>query len=226
MGSPTRVGDPFPLAKQNIEEKVSKLQQDYSRWTSMTLSHPSKVGLGEQIQGALALLKRTLYTMDKTVDKAEQDPERYHVTIRELHQRRQWIQDTRAQTQQMEKALLDVAQGFTTVAIPGNAELQGEVDSARQQEQLHLAQQDIALDKIHAAAARVADLGLGMMHELREQEPLIENLNQDTEGVMNRMQAASHRLQEVLKKMNFCTQLGVIIVLMIVLIFMLWYTFS
>ena len=69
--------------------------------------------------------------------------------------------------QQMEKSLLDVAQGFTTVAIPGNAELQGEVDAARQQEQLHLAQQDVALDKIHAAATRVADLGLGMMHELR-----------------------------------------------------------
>ena len=69
--------------------------------------------------------------------------------------------------QQMEKALVDVAQGFTTVAIPGNAELQGEVDAARQQEQLHLAQQDVALDKIHAAATRVADLGLGMMHELR-----------------------------------------------------------
>jgi hypothetical protein len=42
--------------------------------------------------------------------------------------------------QQMEKALLDVEQGFTTVAIPGNAELHGEVDAARQQEQLHLAQ--------------------------------------------------------------------------------------
>ena len=81
--------------------------------------------------------------------------------------RRQWIQDTRAHMQQMEKSLLDVAQGFTTVAIPGNAELQGEVDAARQQEQLHLAQQDVALDKIHAAATRVADLGLGMMHELR-----------------------------------------------------------
>ena len=53
----------------------------------MTLSHPSKIGLGDQIQESLALLKRTLYTMDKTVDKAEQDPERYHVTIRELHQR-------------------------------------------------------------------------------------------------------------------------------------------
>lgn len=54
---------------------------------------------------------------------------------------------------------------------------------------------------------------------------MIEDLNRDTEGVMNRMEAASHRLQGVLKKMNFCTQLGVIICLIIVLIFMLWFTF-
>ena len=60
---------------------------------------------------------------------------------------------------------------------------------------------------------------------MQEQEPLIEDLNRDTEGVMNRMEAASHRLQTVLKKMNFCTQLGVIIALIIVLIFMLWFTF-
>jgi hypothetical protein len=81
--------------------------------------------------------------------------------------RRQWIQDTRAHMQQMDKALQDVEQGFTTVAIPGNAELQHDVEAARQQEQLALAKQDVALDKIHAAASRVADLGLGMMQELR-----------------------------------------------------------
>lgn len=78
--------------------------------------------------------------------------------------------------QQMEKALFDVGQGFTTVAIPGNAELQGEVDAARQQEQLHLAQQDVALDKIHAAASRVADLGLGMMHELRVRPATLQTI--------------------------------------------------
>jgi DNA-binding protein YbaB len=61
---------------------------------------------------------------------------------------------------------------------------------------------------------------------VQEQEPLIESMDRDTEGVMHRMQAATHRLQEVLKKMNFCTQLGIIMVLVIVLIFMLWFTFS
>lgn len=67
----------------------------------------------------------------------------------------------------MQQAIESVEQGFTAVAIPGNAELQGEVDEAGQHQQLTLAQQDMALDKIQQAAARVADLGLGMMHELR-----------------------------------------------------------
>lgn len=61
---------------------------------------------------------------------------------------------------------------------------------------------------------------------MQEQEPLIETLDRDTEGVSNRMSAAMHKLQEVIKKMNFCTQMGIIIVLMIVLIFMIWYSFT
>lgn len=67
----------------------------------------------------------------------------------------------------MQSAIENVEQGFTAVAIPGNAELQGEVDESGNHQQLTLAQQDMALDKIQQAAARVADLGLGMMHELR-----------------------------------------------------------
>lgn len=59
---------------------------------------------------------------------------------------------------------------------------------------------------------------------VQEQEPLIESLDRDTEGVSNRMSAAMHKLQEVIKKMNFCTQLGIIVLLMIVLIIMVWFT--
>jgi hypothetical protein len=54
----------------------------------------------------------------------------------------------------------------------------------------------------------------------------MEDLDRDTEGVMNRMSASMHKLQEVLKKMNFCSQLGIILVLMVILVCMLWYTFS
>lgn len=60
---------------------------------------------------------------------------------------------------------------------------------------------------------------------IQEQEPLIESLDRDTEGVSNRMSAAMHKLQEVIKKMNFCTQMGVIVALVVVLVFMLGYTF-
>lgn len=74
----------------------------------------------------------------------------------------------------MQQAIESVEQGFTAVAIPGNAELQGEVDESGQHQQLTLAQQDMALDKIQQAAARVADLGLGMMHELRVRCTLME----------------------------------------------------
>lgn len=53
----------------------------------MALSNPGKLGLADRLSTALQTLTRTLHTMDKSVDKAEQDPERYNVTISELHQR-------------------------------------------------------------------------------------------------------------------------------------------
>lgn len=53
----------------------------------MALSNPGKLGLADRLSTALQTLSRTLHTMDKSVDKAEQDPERYNVTIPELHKR-------------------------------------------------------------------------------------------------------------------------------------------
>lgn len=50
----------------------------------MMLSNPGRLGLGDRIQTSSKALARTLTTMDKSVDKAEQDPARFHVGPDEL----------------------------------------------------------------------------------------------------------------------------------------------
>jgi hypothetical protein len=50
----------------------------------MMLSNPGRLGLGDRIQTSCKALGRTLTTMDKSVDKAEMDPERFHVNAGEL----------------------------------------------------------------------------------------------------------------------------------------------
>ena len=51
-------------------------------------------------------------------------------------------------------------------------------------------------------------------------------MERDTDGVMTRVSASMHKMQDVIKKMNTCTQMGIIAVLLVVLIGMLWYTVS
>jgi hypothetical protein len=208
--------------------------------------------------------------------------------------RRQWIQDTQAHVNQIQSSLHNVFQSFTAVAVPGNVELHSEVASSNQQQQLALAHQDAALDRIEEAAARVGRLGLAIGDELRvrmlfyhafgvagpplppscllcggpervcisavqqddqwralegscacaaaagikqpllrrwgmlvqEQEGLLGSVERDTEGVMSRVSASMYKLQDVLKKMKFCTQLIIIVVLFVILIGMLFYTFG
>jgi hypothetical protein len=50
----------------------------------MMLSNPSKLGLGDRLQTTCNTVLRTLNTMDKSVDKAESNPERFGVEPSEL----------------------------------------------------------------------------------------------------------------------------------------------
>ena len=61
---------------------------------------------------------------------------------------------------------------------------------------------------------------------VQDQAGLLEQVDRDTEGVMSRVSANMHKMQDVLKKMNSCTQIGIIVFLSIVLIGMLYYTFA
>jgi hypothetical protein len=58
---------------------------------------------------------------------------------------------------------------------------------------------------------------------VQDQQGLLERVEQDTDGVMSRVSASMHKMQDVLKKMNTSTQLGIIAILIVVLIAMLWY---
>jgi hypothetical protein len=53
----------------------------------MMLSNPSKLGLGDRLQTTCNTVLRTLNTMDKSVDKAESNPERFGVVREELADR-------------------------------------------------------------------------------------------------------------------------------------------
>jgi hypothetical protein len=57
---------------------------------------------------------------------------------------------------------------------------------------------------------------------LQEQQGLLESVERDTDGVMSRMSANMHKMQEVIKKMSSCKQMVIIAVLIIVVVVLLF----
>jgi hypothetical protein len=57
---------------------------------------------------------------------------------------------------------------------------------------------------------------------MQEQQGLLENVERDTDGVMSRMSANMHKMQEVINKMSSCKQMVIIAVLVVVLIVLLF----
>ena len=51
-------------------------------------------------------------------------------------------------------------------------------------------------------------------------------MERDTDGVMTRVSASMHKMHDVIKKMNTCAQMGIIVALIIVLIVMLYFISS
>ena len=58
---------------------------------------------------------------------------------------------------------------------------------------------------------------------LQDQAGLLERVERDTDGVMTRVSASMHKMHDVIKKMNTCAQMGIIVALVITLIVMLYF---
>lgn len=58
---------------------------------------------------------------------------------------------------------------------------------------------------------------------VQDQERLLEQVERDTDGVMSRVSASMHKMHDVIKKMNSCTQMGIIAALIAVLIVLIFF---
>jgi syntaxin 6 len=78
------------------------------------------------------------------------------------------------------------------------------------------------LDDISASITRIGQVGLTIGEELASQSKMLEDLEEDVDGVNARLQAAEKKMREVLKRAGLRGQLCVIFFLSVVL-FILFY---
>ena len=84
-------------------------------------------------------------------------------------------------------------------------------------QQLLVRRQDEDLDDISVSISRIGQVGLTIGDELASQSKMLEDLEEDVDGVNARLAAAERKMREVLKKVGLRGQICVIIFLTIIL---------
>ena len=172
---------------------------------------------------------------DRATDAAERDPNRFRVSREELERRKVWTSQTRDR--------LNVLRGRVENALNNsNTSEQNRVksvldqnrntiddymlsDERATQDQL-FAHQDEQLEDLSHHIRTIGNVGKTIGEELEQQGRMLEDLEEDTEGVRARMQAANQMMIHVFKKAGIRAQLCTVFALTIILVLLFMVAFG
>jgi syntaxin of plants SYP6 len=226
--------------------QLRTLTTKYEKLKATETGSPKSRALQQEVQEDCAGLEYMLSEIDKSVDAAERNPQRFRLTQAELSERRKWIISTRKKVEAIAEGrlptrreddagaaansrLLGPSTGATSASSASGklaAAVQEENDSfirseGEQQAQL-LAQQDADLDVLSHHVVRIGELGREMGQELDSQGQLLDELGTEMDVTSTRLAAAHKKVQYVLDRAGSKGQLCIIIVLVVVLVVLIF----
>eukprot|EP01025_Chloroclados_australasicus_P040500 TRINITY_DN4231_c0_g1_i6.p2 TRINITY_DN4231_c0_g1~~TRINITY_DN4231_c0_g1_i6.p2 ORF type:complete len:134 (-),score=18.85 TRINITY_DN4231_c0_g1_i6:225-626(-) len=99
-------------------------------------------------------------------------------------------------------------------------------DNEYQQQQLTIQQQDVQLEGMTKQVDNVKQLAVNIGDELKDQQKMINELDEEVEITGNRLQAAILRIDTVIKKSGVMCQMITIISLIVILIVLVCWVFG
>ena len=185
--------------------------------------------LEDECQGLVYMLAE----IDKSVDAAEKNPQRFRLSHAELSERRKWVMATRRKVTDVSNGI--IAGTNAPIAPPSTAtsklasaihtENDEFIHSEGERQQLMIHQQDEELEDLSVHVVRIGELGREMGQELESQGYLIDELDAEMDGTSTRMAAAQRKVQAVLDKAGSKGQLiiiGALLILLIILIILVF----
>ncbi|PRW60333.1 Syntaxin-61 [Chlorella sorokiniana] len=192
-----------------------------------------KQALQRELEDDCQSLEYMITEIDKSIDAAERNPQRFNLSQQELSDRRKWVMSTRRQIDSLRSGL-SAGSAAAAAAADGSAagrlaaavhdENERFIRSEGDRQQLLMQRQDEDLDQLSHHVVRIGELGKEMGQELHLQGQLLDELDTEIEGTSTRIQAAQKKIEYVLQKAGSKGQLGIIgflVLLLIVLIFLL-----
>ncbi|GJP33469.1 hypothetical protein CLOM_g18006 [Closterium sp. NIES-68] len=235
--------DPFYLVRDEIQDSVSKVQDDYSKWERLTASSPERDALSKTILADTETLEWELEELDRAIGVAERDPSRFNIEQGEVESRRKWTGSTRDQIAMIRSAIqaaaaeraamqkeaerreLLRAQAGAAAKAAAKSSAGGENESFAASEDdrqaLIMREQDDQLDAMSQSLARIGGMGIAIHEELGSQESLIGELDDGMERTGGRLGLVQKKMTVVLKKAGLKGQLCILLALVIAFLVLL-----
>lgn len=225
--------DPYYIVKDEVAETLRGVQDKFSRWQSLPRGGPDKRALTAELEEDCSSLGYMVAEIDKSIDAAERNPQRFNLGQAEVSDRRRWVMSVRRQLSSISSGLSagassgggggpDGPAGRLAAAV--HDENERFIQSEGDRQQLLMRRQDEDLDQLSHHVVRIGELGKEMGQELHLQGQLLDELDTEIEGTSTRLQAAQKKIDYVLKKAGAKGQLAIIgflILTLIILIFLL-----
>jgi syntaxin of plants SYP6 len=170
--------------------------------------------------------------IDKAIDAAERNPQRFKLSQAEISDRRRWVISTRRQVEATTGGLASAADSAAADAPAARLAAAAHEDNDRfiasegSRQQALIARQDAELDHLSTHVVRIGQLGREMGQELDLQGQLLSDLDADMDGTQMRLATAQRKIQHVLDKAGTKGQLMIIAGLLVVLVVLLFIVLS
>ena len=243
-----RARDPYYVVREEIAAHVRELREKVTAVGPSSSSQTTTTELSRwsALRMDVESAKWELDELNRAVSIAEKEPARFSLRPEELESRKTWghamgeeVAELRAFVEGKLGDLMTTT-GPPTVGATSSIDLESQQQSRTtttrsgspmynhsaagfdDHQQLLVRKQDEDLDDISASISRIGRVGLTIGEELATQSKMLEDLEEDVDGVNARLQAAERKMREVLKKAGLRGQLCVIFFLSVVL-FILFY---
>ncbi|KAG6620003.1 Syntaxin 6 [Phytophthora cinnamomi] len=237
-------GDPFYVFKDELESKVSAVNQKHAKWRAVLEAKDSPAAkelpaLTHQIEGAVAAADKSVKFLEETIVMVEANRAKFeHIDAAEIASRKAFVATTRKELQAVsaeistdavkarirkeERKLMQPAKSSTSFRVNGGQDRNERFlqDETQRQQQI-MQEQDRSLAGLETDITRLHGVTVEISNEVNKQNKMLDDLTDDVEEAQERMNFVMGRLSKLLKTKDKC-QLGLILFLVAVLVVMIF----
>ena len=235
--------DPFYAVKDKVQASLTKARADFSRFDSLSTRSADYATLLAQLRQQVTAIETDVKDLAQTIVIVETNRVRFtSISDDELNSRKGFVDATKATlatytstlrsaqnklNNDNRKDLMPAAgpSRFSSAAqSSGSREQDDFVSSSQQQQQTLIRQQDVVLEDMDAALARLGNISNDINAELVEQDAMLNELDDGMDEAQGNMNIALKKMDKLLKTSDrgrICCIVGLffLAVLLLILIF-------